>query len=381
MHSVPQYIHGVEGSQRADQGRFTCQPLEDLMTESHVPGVSIAVIKDFKIHWAKGYGVADMENGARVDAETLFQAGSVSKPVAAMAVLKAVQDGRFSLDDDINNILCSWKLPDGSFTKDCRVTPRMLASHTSGLGDGFGFPGYEPGDPLPTLVQILNGQPPSNVGPVLMERPPLSAMKYSGGGSTILQLALTDVIQQPFPQILQDYVIAPIGMMNSAYEQPLSSMRDRSAARGHDRYGRSMGAKWHVHPELFAAGLWTTPTDLAKFAIEVQMSVHGRSNRVLSKSTVQEMLNPVGIGDFAVGFMVEKRGQGWYIQHGGTNQGFMCLLVAHKLHGYGLVAMTNSMSGQVIIDEVRKRVERVYEWDSSGHAAPGLNSLSAEHRQ
>jgi CubicO group peptidase (beta-lactamase class C family) len=370
MNSVSEYIRAVEGPQYRHQNRFVCPTLEDLMRKFHVPGVSIAIIKDFKIHWAKGYGIADLENGARVDTETLFQAGSLSKPVAAMAILKAVQDGSFSLDDDINSILRSWKLPDGPLTKDCCVTPRMLASHTSGLGDGFGFPGYDPADPLPTVVQILNGQPPSNVGPVLLERPPLSAMKYSGGGSTILQLALSEVIQQPFPQILRHYVIEPIGMTNSAYEQPLSSMRDQNAARGHDSDGRSMGEKWHVYPELFAAGLWTTPTDLAKFAIEVQMSVHGQSNRVLSKSTVQEMLNPVGIGDFAVGFRIERRGQGWYMHHAGVNRGFISLLVAHKLHGYGLAVMTNSLSGQVVIDEIRERVERVYEWDSLDKPLP-----------
>jgi CubicO group peptidase (beta-lactamase class C family) len=370
MNSVSEYIRAVEGPQPADQNRFARPTLKDSMREFHVPGVSIAIIKNFRIHWAKGYGIADLENGARVDTDTLFQAGSVSKPVAAMAILKAVQDGAFSLDDDINNILRSWKLPDGPLTKDCCVTPRMLASHTSGLGDGFGFPGYALADPLPTVVQILNGQPPSNVGPVLLERPPLSAMKYSGGGSTILQLALSDVFQQPFPQILRDYVIEPIGMTNSAYEQPLSSMRDQNAARGHDSDGRSMGEKWHVYPELFAAGLWTTPTDLAKFAIEVQMSVHGQSNRVLCKSATQEMLNPVGIGDFAVGFRIERRGQGWYMHHAGVNRGFMCLLVAHKLHGYGLAVMTNSLGGQAVIDEIRERVERVYEWDSLDKPLP-----------
>jgi CubicO group peptidase (beta-lactamase class C family) len=177
-------------------------------------------------------------------------------------------------------------------------------------------------------------------------------------------LALSDVTQQPFSQVLQDCVIGPIGMTNSAYEQPLSADHDQNAARGHESHGRSMGPKWRVHPELFAAGLWTTPTDLAKFAIEVQMSVHGQSNRVLSKSSVQEMLNPVGIGDFAVGFMVEKRGRGWYMHHGGTNLGFKSLLFAHKLRGYGLAVMTNSMSGHVIIDAISERVARVYKWDS-----------------
>ena len=146
----------------------------ELMEEFGVPGVSIAVIKDFKIHWAKSYGVADVETGQLVDIETMFQAASISKPVAAMAVLRAVQDGLFSLDDDINDILQSWTLDGKEFTQDQPVTPRTLTSHTSGLGDGFGFPGYDPEQPLPTIVQILEGHELSNVGRVFMEREPMT---------------------------------------------------------------------------------------------------------------------------------------------------------------------------------------------------------------
>src|SRR5712692_7801262 len=197
-----------------------------LLDQHHVRGVSIAAIKDFRVAWTGTYGVADVVSAAAVDADTVFQAAPVSKPVAAMAVLKAVSEGRFGLDYDINGILKSWKLPTGDFTRDRPVTPRALLSHTSGLGDGFGFPGYHPSAPLPTLVQILDGQKPSNVGPVRMERPPLTAMKYSGGGVMILQLAMTDVIGKPFPAILEAYVLGPIGMTQSAYEQPLSPARD-----------------------------------------------------------------------------------------------------------------------------------------------------------
>ncbi len=367
--SVTTLIATVEGAQSPDRGGFDSLTIDQLMERFEVPGVSVAVIKDFTIHWAKGYGVADVETGARVDTNTLFQAASISKPVTAMAVLKAVQDGRFSLDEDINSILSSWRLPD-ALTEDRRVTPRMLTSHTSGLGDGFGFPGYAPTDPRPSTVQILNGEQPSNVGAVLMERPPLVAMKYSGGGVTIMELALSDALDRPFPDIMQDYVLGPVGMINSTFEQPLPPNRDENAARGHNGIGQSMGPKWHVYPELAAAGLWTTPSDLAKFVIEVQKSVHGEANRVLSRSTVQEMLNPVGIGDYAVGFHVEKKGQGWYFQHGGGNWGFICRLLAHKLKGYGLIVMTNSWSGGAVANEIRERVERAYGWDSLDRPVP-----------
>ena len=169
------------------------------MKQFNVPGVSIAVIKDFKIVATYAYGVADVETGAPVTTETMFQAASISKPVAAMVSLKAVQDGRFSLDQDVNTILKSWKLPDGPFTKERPVTPRSLMSHTSGTGDGFGFPGYAPGATLPSIPQILDGvQPPSNLRAVRLERAPLTGFKYSGGAVLIQQLALMDVVGKPF---------------------------------------------------------------------------------------------------------------------------------------------------------------------------------------
>ena len=365
------YRAAIQGPQDSpgpnDLGSLT---LEELMERFGVPGVSIAVIHDYGIHWARGYGVADVETGAPVDTATLFQAASISKPVAAMAVLRAVQDGVFGLDDDIDGILTSWTLDRGEFAGAGPVTPRMLTSHTSGLGDGFGFPGYDPSAPLPTALQILEGHEHSNVGVVFMERPPMSLMEYSGGGVTVMQQALSDAVGRPFADILQDQVLDPIGMEHSTFEQPLSPERDRNAARAHSREGEAMGPKWHVYPELAAAGLWTTPSDLARFAIEVQRSARGDSNRVLSRSMVQEMLSPVGVGDYAVGFGIAKRGQGWYFSHGGSNFGFQAMLMAHKVKGYGLAIMTNGAQGGPLIGELSRRIQMAYGWDSMAEPAP-----------
>jgi len=340
----------------------------ELMEEFGVPGVSVAVIQDFKIHWAKAYGVADVETGQLVDIETMFQAASISKPVAAMGVLRAVQDGLFSLDDDINDILDSWTLDGREFTRNRPVTPRTLTSHTSGLGDGFGFPGYDPEQPLPTTVQILEGHELSNVGSVFMEREPLTFFEYSGGGVTVMELALSDVRRRPFVDVLQEGVLAPIGMTRSSYAQPISPEHNQNAARAHDNNGESRGPKWHVYPEHAAAGLWTTPTDLARLIIEVQLSASGESNRVLSQSMIQEMLNPVGVGPFAVGFTVSKIGEGWYFSHGGSNWGFRALMLAHKVKGYGLVVMTNADQGSTVINEISRRIQYTYNWDSVASA-------------
>jgi CubicO group peptidase (beta-lactamase class C family) len=337
--------------------------VEQLLRQFNVPAVSVAVIKDFKIEVARAYGVADVGTGAPATIDTLFQAASISKPVAAMASLKAVQDGRFKLDQDINTILKSWKLPESPFTQDRPVTPRSLMSHTSGMGDGFGFPGYSPNAPLPDLVQILDGVPPSNLRKVRLERPPMTGFEYSGGAVMMEELVLADAVGRPFPQLAQEWILTPLGMSSSTYEQPLPARFADRAARAHDRNGRRMGDPYHVYPEHAAAGLWTTPSDLARFAIEVQKSLSGQSNRVLTQAMTQEMVTPVGVGPFAVGFQIEKQGEGWYFGHGGSNWGFQCDLIAHRAKGYGVVIMTNGDNGGQLIAELRRRIQQDYKWD------------------
>jgi CubicO group peptidase (beta-lactamase class C family) len=344
--------------------------VQEVLTKFNVPGVSIAVIKDFKIEWAAGYGIADAETKAPVTPDTMFQAASISKPVAAMVSLKAVQDKRFALDQDINTILKSWKLPDTEFSKDRAVTPRLLMSHTSGMGDGFGFPGYSPNTPLPTLPQIMDGLPPSNRRRIRLERPPMTAFEYSGGAVTMQELVLTDAVGRPFVDIARDWVLNPIGMSNSTFEQPLPPQRTNQAARAHDQKGMRMADPFRVHPEHAAAGLWTTATDLAKFAIEVQNALRGQSSRVLTQATATEMVTPVGVGPYAVGFQVEKVGEGWYFMHGGSNMGFQCDLIAHRVKGYGAVIMTNGDAGVRVIQQLRQRIQQEYKWDALDRPVP-----------
>jgi CubicO group peptidase (beta-lactamase class C family) len=361
-------IARVEGPQSPNRQGFDPYTIPELMQQFHVPGVSIAVVQDFQVKWTKTYGVADVLTGAPVTVDTRFQAASISKVVTAFATLRAVDAGRLSLDENVNNFLKTWKVPDNEFTRS-GVTLRALLSHTSGTGDGFGFPGYNPAAPLPTLEQILDGKPPSNVGPVFWERPPFTAKKYSGGGIVIEEVVLQDVYGKPFAEIMEQQVLRPVGMTNSTYEQPLPPAKDQTAARAHDQNGKTMDAKWHVYPEQAAAGLWTTPTDLAKFGIEVQKALWGRS-KLLSRRTAQEMVTPVGTGDFAVGFAIAKRGQGWYFMHGGSNWGFMSDLMMHRLKGYGIAVMTNSDSGERLIAEIEARVAAAANWDSLDKPVP-----------
>ncbi|HEX8336788.1 MAG TPA: serine hydrolase, partial [Pyrinomonadaceae bacterium] len=235
-------------------------------------------------------------------------------------------------------------------------------SHTAGL-TVHGFPGYAAGERLPTVPQVLDGAPPANTAPVRVDLEPGTRFRYSGGGTTVAQLLLADTERKPFPDIARETVLAPLGMTESGYEQPLPPARARHAATGYKADGKAVEGKFHVYPEMAAAGLWTTPTDLAKFAVEVQLSLQGRSNKVLSKATAERMVTPyLPSSDVGLGFFVDKRGQNLYFGHNGADEGFRANLLVHREKGYGAVVMVNSDNGQ-IIGEIFRAVAREYGWD------------------
>src|SRR5215475_12565048 len=247
--------------------------LTERMAALHVPGVSIAVIHDGKIEWARGYGAVSV-GGAAVTSETLFQAASISKPVTAMAVMHLVQTGKLNLDTDVNQYLKSWKVPTNDFTQKTKVTLRELLSHTAGM-TVHGFPGYASDAPVPTLVQVLNGAKPANSPAIYVDIAPDSEWRYSGGGFVVTQQLLLDVISKPFPTFMKETVLGPTGMARSTYEQPLPKSRQGEAAMPYHSNGQATAGGPHVYPEMSAAGLWTTPSDLGRFAIELQNALAG----------------------------------------------------------------------------------------------------------
>jgi CubicO group peptidase (beta-lactamase class C family) len=333
--------------------------LADRMKELHVPGVSIAVIHEGKIEWARGFGVRT-EGGAPVNAETMFQAGSISKPLAAMAALRLVQDGKLQLDADINTYLTSWKVPGDAVAGGKPITLRELLTHTAGM-TVHGFPGYASTEPVPTLVQVLNGEKPANTAPIRSEQLPGKEWKYSGGGFTIMQQAVIDVAKQPFPKLLHDSVLAPIGMSRSTYDQPLPPALRENAATPYRGDGKPVEGGAHTYPEMAAAGLWTTPTDIAKYAIEVEQSLEGKANHVLNREVTLQMLTP-GMGSWGLGVQIGGSESARYFSHGGANEGFRNLFVAYEKSGEGAVVMTNGESGGQLGDEVMHSIAAEYGW-------------------
>ncbi|QNK62725.1 beta-lactamase family protein [Pedobacter sp. PAMC26386] len=334
--------------------------IEERMKYYGVPGVSIAVIKNSKIVWTKSYGVTDRETRQPVTNQTLFQAASISKPVSAYAALKEVECGKINIDEDVNRYLKSWKIPENEFTTKKKVSLKNLLSHSAGITVG-GFAGYSISDQIPTLVQVLNGKTPANSGPILVDKEPGGTFRYSGGGYCIVQQILIDLEGKPYPQIMEELVLKPLGMKNSTYNQPLPADRIKWAAAGYLPDGKQTPGKRHIYPEMAPAGLWTTAEDLARFTTDLQLTIKGQSKKVLSQDIALKMVSPFIESYEGLGIFLEKKNQDTYFSHGGWNEGFSSRIVAHRDKGVGIVILTNANQPTFIAELVRA-VAVAYEW-------------------
>jgi CubicO group peptidase (beta-lactamase class C family) len=334
--------------------------LSERMRWYKVEGVSVAVIKDFRVLWTEARGFADREEKKPATAQTLFQAGSISKPVAAAAVLRRVEKGELSLDRDVNDYLKSWKLPESPLTEKQRVTLARILSHSAGLTVN-GFPGYAAGEPVPAVPQVLDGIPPANNEPVRVETEPGSKWNYSGGGYTIAQLVMTDTSGRPFPELARELVLGPAGMIHSTYEQPLPPAKLRLAAAGYRASGEAVEGKRHTYPEMAAAGLWTTSEDLARFGIAIAGSLRGDRGSLLSKEMARRMTTP-SIGQTGLGLFIDRHGKETYFGHQGSDEGFNAYLLVHLDKGFGAAVMTNSDNGSELSNEILRAIARQYGW-------------------
>lgn len=334
--------------------------LAEEMAARHVPAVSIAVADDGRIIWAKAYGLADVASGRPASVRTMFQAGSVSKPVAASGFMKLVQAHRLALEDTANTRLTSWRIPENSFTEGHPVTLKELWTHTAGT-TVHGFPGYARGAPVPTVVQVLEGKPPADTPAVVVERTPGTVWNYSGGGVTIAQLVMTDVIHEPFPELMNRLVLRPVGMADSSYEQPPPASRESQVATGYLRDGTAVVGRYHTYPEMAAAGLWSTPTDLAKWAIALARAYDGDESPLMAAPSARTMLAP-GLGRWGIGIEVQGVGDDLRFQHGGDDWGFKTILFGWPKGERAIVAMANGDNGAEIIGELTQAVAREYGW-------------------
>ena len=344
----------------------------DRMKYYKVPGASIAVIKDYKIDWAKGYGLADTLKKTPVTTETMFSAGSISKLVMAVTALKMVENGQIELEKPINNYLTSWKIAENDFTKKTPITLRMLLSHSAGTSQSSYF-GFAPAQQLPTIVEILSGAKVSETRPVVVNSEPNTAFRYSGGGSIVAQMALMDVSKKSFSNLTQELLFDKLGMINSTFEQPVPSKFIKQCSFAYSSASWYKGMPY-VYPQQAAAGLYSTPTDLAKFFIDIQKSYIGEG-KIVNQAITKQMLTPqqnvsdgsykeqIGIGPFLIQRTDNKDPNGVYFEFTGVNAGFLAFGMASVTNGNGVIIMLNSgddVNG--LGKEIRRAVAKTYNW-------------------
>jgi CubicO group peptidase (beta-lactamase class C family) len=353
------------------------------MAEHRVPGLALALIADGEIAIERALGVKEAGRTDPVTSTTRFQACSISKPVTVLAMLRLAEEGTLDLDADVNDVLTSWRVPPSAAWQP-RVTIRQIASHSAGLTVG-GFPGYRRGTPLPTLTQILTGSSPANTEGIRVDTLPGVEFRYAGGGTTVLQQVLEDVTRRPFPAFMRELVLGPLGMSCSGFTQPLPAELHDEAATAHGTDGTPVEGRWHVYPELAAAGLWTTPYDLARYAIAVQAAAAGAPGAILGSELTASMLTPQvqstsrlgGLDRLGLGLFLGGPEAVWF-GHSGGNEGFRCHLLAHRDAGCGLVVMTNGDRGHVLIGDLLDDVAHVMGWpdyviaERDGDAEPSI---------
>lgn len=353
----------VEGGARWGV-QFEGEPLAlmsigEAMAATRTPGLSFALIDGGKVAWSGGYGVLETGKPARVGPRTLFQAGSVSKPIASIAALRLRDAGVLDLDRPVESYLGDYRIPRDEGVGDAPVTLRNLLSHTSGVRAG-GYDGYEPGKRLPTYDQILRGQPPANSVEVRVVVPPNSEMAYSGAGYTVAQIAMAKAAAKPFDALMEQWLLKPFGMADSTFTFPLPQRLHARTARGYRADGAMVPGGWAVHPEQAAAGMWSTASDLARFACLVRDAYLGKGGP-LKRESAAEFLRIV-MDDEGLGVIVIGEGETLQFRHAGGTQGYRAFFTLHVASGQGAAYMANSDEGQALGSAVLRGASAAYGW-------------------
>lgn len=357
---IAQVETNLSGGLVIDGKPFT---LAERMKHYNVAGLSVAVIDNYQIVWAKGYGYADKKEDRKVTTSTLFEPGSISKSLNAVGILRLAQEGKLDLYQDINQYLVNWKFPYDTVSHGKKITTAQLLSHTAGL-TVHGFPGYHRDSAIASVTDILDGRAPSNTEAVRSYTEPGKEVRYSGGGILITQQMLTDLTKQRYEQYMYEHVFRPLGMTNSSYNQPPSVAQSKNLATGYKSNGDEVPGKYFVYPEKAAAGLWTTPTDICKYLVEMQLAYNGKSSKLLNQEMVNLHVTPYK-NDVAMGTFLQDRNGEKYFVHSASNEGFTGYFLAGLTNGKGVALFVNSEDGYVLL-ELLNSIALVYNWAGFG---------------
>lgn len=360
-------------------GKEAYWPVAERLAKYHVPGVSVCVIHEGRIVAAGGAGAKD-ETGAPVDADTIFAGASISKPVAAVLALRLVDRGVLDLDAPVNGYLKSWKLPENDFTRRVPVTLRHLLSHRGGT-TVHGFGAFPQDQKAPTLLEMLQGLAPSQTPAVEVDKLPGESVRYSGGGTQIVQLLLEEQTGLGFAELAEREIFEPLGMRNSTFRQPLPEAMRARAATGHDKTGQAVKGRFTFTPQLAAGGIYTTAPDYARFMIACRDAWLGKPGAILSQQRAREMMERQGGGQFGLGWEIFGSGPHERFAHGGSNEGYQCNSTCLLEQGSGAVVLTNGLLGILLHAEVINAVAEAYQWEGFVRPPRKVQAVPADLQQ
>ncbi|MFT3723372.1 MAG: serine hydrolase domain-containing protein [Hyphomonadaceae bacterium] len=343
-------------------GDTTTWPIADRMAKYHVPGVSVCVIDKGEVAEAGGYGLTEA-GGRPVGTDTVFAGASISKPLTAVLALQLVDEGRIDLDGPVNRHLTQWRIPENDFTRQKPVTLRHLLSHRAGT-TVHGFGNFPMDRPAPTLLEILNGQPPASQPAVVVDKLPGGSVRYSGGGTQVVQLLLEETTGLDFATLAEERLFKPLGMSRTTFRHPLPPAIRAASAIGHDKTGAPIASRLTFTPELAAGGVYTTAPDYARFMVACRNAWLGKKNALLSPGLAKQMMQRQENGQFGLGWEIFGEGAKTRFAHGGSNEGYQCNTLCMLEQGSGAVVLTNALLGILLYTEVINGVARAYGWQN-----------------
>lgn len=354
-----QFEYGIRGKVKfmGEEDHFSS--ITDKMSDYQIPAVSLAIINNGEIEWSDIYKNPDFTGEQHLDSVSLFQAASLSKPVTFFAALRMHAAGEIDLDQNIQDYLKEFVLPEGKQTAENPVTFRNIFSHTSGINSG-GYLGYEQGLLLPSDLDILKGGAGVNSPAIQVVMPPNETLAYSGGAYTLAELALQDLFEDEFENIMKKWILEPVGMKYSEFTQPLHDSISKQVAKAYSSSGKPIEGGWRNYPEQAAAGLWSNATDMARFLTEIYKAYHGKS-AVFSQSDIQTIISHERDGH-VYGFLLNQVGDDVSITHYGGNAGYRTGMTISLKSGNGMVYLINSDNGGDLGNELLLSASQVYNW-------------------
>jgi CubicO group peptidase (beta-lactamase class C family) len=344
---------------------------QKVMAEHGVPGVSVAVIREGEISEVRAYGVTRAGGDEPVTPDTLFPAGSISKHVTALGVLRLAKDGVIDLDEDVNRYLSSWRVPGTDPAQP--VTAERLLRFTGAVNNATDNPDdhyYTPGEPQPTALDVLFGRAPAKTPAGRLDGVPGRVFLKNNISYTVLQQLMEDVTGTPFEQLMHELVLAPLAMTNSHYAKTDPRGPGRPVAYGHDAPGVPHPGGWQAHPEAAAAGLWTTAADLARVTVEIRRAHRGLPSPVLTRELTDRMLTIVEPCHFyGMGVFVDTSGGGLDYGHTGQTAGYRAMALNQMESGTGLVMLANAEHARPVLKWLMAAVREQDRWSAQGELA------------